>query len=88
MSPTVYVWKSPVPADGEEAEALLRAEAFEPSDDVRWFSREMTGDAPPVWNPDRPATRLRPFDELTLHVATGSARHIWSRSHSTSPAAA
>lgn len=71
MRPELYVWKAPVPRDAGEAEALVgawresaagavggtAAGPFESSDDVTWFSRELTGDAPPVWNPDRPATR-------------------------------
>jgi hypothetical protein len=74
MSPELYVWKAPLPRDADEAEALVQAwrdsakaapgesggGAFESSDDVTWFSRELTGDAPPVWNPDRPATREHP----------------------------
>ena len=51
---------------------------FESSDDVTWFSRELTGDAPPVWNPDRPATRehpdrvvVVPLEEATLQDALG-----------------
>jgi hypothetical protein len=72
-SPELLVWKAPVPADGAEAEALVRSwrsadvtesspdpEPFESSDDVTWFSRELTGDAPPIWNPDKPATRAHP----------------------------
>jgi hypothetical protein len=88
MTFEVYVWKSPRPADADEAEALLRAwsdagggkpvageadtseidpsrSPFEPSDDVRWFSRELSGDFPPVWSPDRPAKREHP-DRLVV----------------------
>jgi hypothetical protein len=54
MPPTLHVWKSPRPADAAEAAAILASDAFEPSDDVTWFSRELTGDAPPIWNPDAP----------------------------------
>ena len=92
MSPELYVWKAPLPRDANEAEALVRAwrgsaagtggasEAgpFESSDDVTWFSRELTGDAPPVWNPDRPATRehpdrvvVVPLEEATLRETLG-----------------
>jgi hypothetical protein len=47
-------------ASGTGAAGESRAGVFESSDDVTWFSRELTGDAPPVWNPDRPATREHP----------------------------
>jgi len=63
----LYVWKAPVPVDPDEAESLVldwreagAAGRLQSSDDVTWFSRELTGDAPPVWNPDRPATRPHP----------------------------
>ena len=93
MSPELYVWKAPLPRDADEAEALVRAwrasaagaagdsrggGGFESSDDVTWFSRELTGDAPPVWNPDRPATRehpdrvvVVPLEEATLQETLG-----------------
>ena len=62
----LYVWKEPRPADAGEAASLveqwLAGDAsdihrgpFEASDDVSWFHREITGDAPPIWNPDKPA---------------------------------
>jgi hypothetical protein len=67
MAAELYVWKAPVPSDADDARSLVldwreagAAGRFEPSDDVTWFSRELTGDAPPVWNPDRPATRPHP----------------------------
>lgn len=62
----LYVWKEPRPADAAGAAALvdqwlagdssdLHRGPFAPSDDVSWFHREITGDAPPIWNPDKPA---------------------------------
>jgi hypothetical protein len=62
----LYVWKEPRPADAAEAAALVdlwldgdatdrRRGPFESSTDVTWFHREITGDAPPIWNPDKPA---------------------------------
>jgi len=88
MSPELYVWKAPIPADAEEAAALVRAwqeaggtaaaaattELFESSDDVEWFSRELTGDAPPIWNPDRPATREHPTRVITVPLEQASLR--------------
>jgi hypothetical protein len=91
MSPELYVWKAPIPADGDEAEALLRewqdaaaAQAttavgpFESSDDVEWFSRELTGDAPPIWNPDRPATREHPTRVIAVPLEQATLRETLS----------
>lgn len=78
MTGTIYVWKLPRPADAEEAEALLRDDAFEPSDEVRWFSREMTGDAPPVWSPDRPATREHPDRVVAVPLEAATLRETLS----------
>lgn len=61
----LYVWKSPRTEDPTEAAALVEAwragdqsdpgrGPFEASTDMIWFSRELTGDAPPIWNPDAP----------------------------------
>jgi len=86
--PVLYVWKSPRPADAEEAAALVRAwedgdhnEAhrgpFEWSDDVVWFHREMTGDAPPVWNPDKPASDPDPPDTvIPVELREGSEDEV------------
>jgi hypothetical protein len=88
MTAELYVWKAPRPNEVSEAEELVRAqrafeakaspEAVEPgspfiaSDDVTWFSRELTGDAPPVWNPDRPATREHPDRFMAVALDSGS----------------
>jgi len=58
----LYVWHAPRDVTAEEAAALVEAwkasgagpdaAPFEPNDDVRWFSREVNDDAPPVWAPD------------------------------------
>jgi hypothetical protein len=64
---TIYVWKSPRPADAAEAAAILASESFEPSDDVRWFARELAGDAPPIWNPDA-APRGGPYPDTVVAV--------------------
>lgn len=90
MSAALFVWKGPIPADAEEAAALVRqwqeaggtaaaaasAELFEPSDDVEWFSRELTGDAPPIWNPDKPATREHPVRIIAVPLEAGSAEAL------------
>ena len=90
MTPELYVWKAPVPSDAGEAEALVQAwrEAatgaaarssagpFESSDDVTWFSREITGDAPPVWNPDRPASREHPDRIVVVPLEEATLREV------------
>lgn len=92
MRPELYVWKAPIPRDAAEAEALLRVwresaagaarapgqSAFELSDDVTWFSRELTGDAPPVWNPDRPATREHPDRIVVVPLEEATLREVLS----------
>ena len=93
----LYIWKSPRPADADEADALLQAWSdaggghpragfaepsevdpgkapFDVSDDVVWFSREMSGDAPPVWSPDRPATRPHPTRLVSVPLAGEDAQ--------------
>ena len=87
----LYVWKSPRPANAEEAEALVaawraasptgigieagEAAGFEASDDVRWFSRELTGDAPPLWNPDAPAKQdIHPRHVMAVPLDAGTVR--------------
>lgn len=88
MTPELYVWKAPVPADADEAATLVRewqeaggtaaaaasAQLFEPSDDVEWFSRELTGDAPPIWNPDKPATREHPVRVVAVPLEEATLR--------------
>ena len=76
MPAQLYVWKAPLPADVDDAERLIREDAFEPSDDVTWFSREMTGDAPPVWNPDRPATRSHPDRVVMVPLEVASETEL------------
>ena len=62
----LYVFKSPRVTTAEDAAALIEAwnagdqsdpgrGPFDASEDVTWFSRDLTGDAPPIWNPDAPA---------------------------------
>jgi hypothetical protein len=51
---------------------------FESSDDLTWFSRELTGDAPPVWNPDRPATREHPDRIVVVPFEEATAREVLS----------
>jgi hypothetical protein len=67
MPPTLHVWKSPRPADAAEAAAILASASFESSDDVRWFARELAGDAPPIWNPDA-APRGGPYPDTVVAV--------------------
>jgi hypothetical protein len=90
MSAELYVWKAPRPNEASEAEELVRAwRAFEAkaspeavelgspfiaSDDVTWFSRELTGDAAPVWNPDKPATREHPDRIVVVPLEPASLR--------------
>lgn len=48
---------------------------FEPSDDVRWFSREMTDDLPPVWSPDRePQAGPHPDRVVVVTLEPATAR--------------
>jgi hypothetical protein len=93
VPPEIFVWKTPIPRDAGEAAALVRAwreaEAggasggpttgpFEASDDVTWFSRELTGDAPPIWNPDRPAAREHPEDVVVVALEDATLRETLS----------
>ncbi len=39
---------------------------FEASDDVGWFYRELTGDTPPLWNPDAPPKNGPPPNLLVV----------------------
>lgn len=82
--PVLYVWKSPRPADAAEAAALveqwlagdrtdIHRGPMDWHDDVVWFHREITGDVPPVWNPDKPGRDPDPPDrviEVELHPST------------------
>lgn len=76
-NPVLYVWKEPRPADAAAAaapvEEWLAGDAgdihrgpFAASDDVSWFNREITGDAPPIWNPDKPARDPDPPDRVVV----------------------
>lgn len=56
MTYDIYAWKAPRNLDADEAEALLKTWSdegadpstapFEPNNDVGWFHRELTKDAP------------------------------------------
>ena len=84
--PVLYVWKSPRPADADEAAALVDEwRAGDPADihrgpmdwhdDVVWFHREITGDAPPVWNPDKPGRDPDPPDRvIAVELQPGTLR--------------